>query len=1068
MFTRFGSLSVLQYLLLAWLALAGSTTAQVKLNGPLPRQVLGAAREFQYTPSGTSLLYIADERADDVFELFSVSVDGSSAPVALSGALVVGGDVADVSGQFAEVFASAPDGSWVAFLADATTDGVVELHRAPLDGSAAPTKLSGALVAGGDVTTFLISADGTTLVFLADALLDERYELFRAPADGSAAPVRLNSTLVGGGDVTSFELGLQSERAYFLADGVLDNVPELFSAPLDASLPAVRLNGALVAGRTVVDFRVAADESRVAFRADASADELFELFSAPGDGSAASVRLNPTLVAGGDVTARYKIGATRVVYIADQDIDGQVELYGAPLDGSAVATKLHPNASWAWDFTFTPDGALVAFYGMIGSERGIFRVSASGGTPVRLSDALGRDDTIYFLEVSVDGALCLYERRTTIVDDLLFVVADYSNLHCVSVAGGTPVQLTQHHLDGYFASYPRLTADASHVTYRREAFYQYGVATDGSGSPVLLAFSFRAESSPDGTRLAYLDGFLGSMGRLMTVDLDGGDARFLSGPTLQGAVLGDVEEFAPTPNELHVLYTNSYVGSKFHVVGAGGGSPALDVPFDPVSGTLLPHPGSKSVAFLANAFPEPTPDLIVAPLWGSGSAVRINVPGTEGSAVADGSTLNPRFTPDGASIVFAAEPDGWGSWPSLLFIAPGDGSLPPTRLNGTGADAYLWSTPANNGRAFDVSSDGTRIVYSAASDVTSTRHNLFSVPVDASSSPVQLSNLTLSGTSVYGNWAITPDGARVVYLAEQQVRFRSELYSAPIDGSSPAVKLNSTLVTGGDVGFASEGYGLSAYARITPDGSRVIYWADQTVNDRFDLYSVPTDGSAAPEKVNGALVTGGDIDRFQLSPDGAYVVYAADATTDEVYELFAAASDGLSAPVKLSGTLVAGGDVSRPNFLDRLVWFGSGRVVYAADSLQDEVVELFSAPIDGSAAPVRLNANMTSGGDVQDDILVSADGLTVLYRADQVADEVFELWRVPIDGSATPERVNLPLPPGGDVMSARFLARGNRILYRADQDVDQVFELYSLRLLPRTPRGPTVPPPISGTVTRQL
>jgi Tol biopolymer transport system component len=86
--------------------------------------------------------------------------------------------------------------------------------------------------------------------------------------------------------------------------------------------------------------------------------------------------------------------------------------------------------------------------------------------------------------------------------------------------------------------------------------------------------------------------------------------------------------------------------------------------------------------------------------------------------------------------------------------------------------------------------------------------------------------------------------------------------------------------------------------------------------------------SAAPVKLNGSLVVGGDVDpSFRFSTDGGRVLYAADQTTDEVFELYSVSSAGGST-LKLNGAMVNGGDVIPASV--RISPDGS-RVAYVAD-----------------------------------------------------------------------------------------------------------------------------------------
>ena len=116
----------------------------------------------------------------------------------------------------------------------------------------------------------------------------------------------------------------------------------------------------------------------------------------------------------------------------------------------------------------------------------------------------------------------------------------------------------------------------------------------------------------------------------------------------------------------------------------------------------------------------------------------------------------------------------------------------------------------------------------------------------------------------------TPDGTRIVYLADQDQDEVFELFSVPSTGGTP-VRLNPTLAADAAV---------EAFA-IAPDGARVVYTSDQETDDQLELFSVPTDGSQAAIKLNGALVTEGDVGAgtgrsgFTIGPDGL-VAYVAD------------------------------------------------------------------------------------------------------------------------------------------------------------------------------------------------
>ena len=142
------------------------------------------------------------------------------------------------------------------------------------------------------------------------------------------------------------------------------------------------------------------------------------------------------------------------------------------------------------------------------------------------------------------------------------------------------------------------------------------------------------------------------------------------------------------------------------------------------------------------------------------------------------------------------------------------------------------------------------------------------------------------------------------------------------------------------------------------------------------------------------------IGEFVLSTDEPFAVF--DADVGSWSELFRVALDG-GPEVSLSGDLVAGG-----GFEDFQLAPGSGRVVYVADQLVNERFELFSVASDGSAAPVRLNGTLPANADVDQEFVIHPDGSTVVALGELLANDVRELFRIPVDGSAVPARISAP------------------------------------------------------------
>jgi len=323
--------------------------------------------------------------------------------------------------------------------------------------------------------------------------------------------------------------------------------------------------------------------------------------------------------------------------------------------------------------------------------------------------------------------------------------------------------------------------------------------------------------------------------------------------------------------------------------------------------------------------------------------------------------------------------------------------------------------PDGDVQFFASSPDAAWIVYSA--------EDVYSVPTDGSSAPLNLSQIADSTLSI-ASLEISPDGARVLYTV-QPLGGRSTLYSVPIDGSAAPVDLTGPHIT--------------AY-KVTPNSSRVLFRSDTLTENRFLLWSIPIDGSAAAIILNGPLPAGGDVNAFTITPDGTRVVYQA--------------AGFFSAPVDASGGEILLDPASvLPDFR---LGAGGSRVVYRSGFIS----ELFSVPVDGSALPLRLNPPLTGNQDVEQGFVLTPDGSRAVYRVDQNTNDTIELYSVPIDGSAPAVRLNAPLVGGGDVQPGmQVSADGLRVVYRADQDTDEVFELFGVPT-----DGSALPTKLSGAL----
>jgi hypothetical protein len=260
-----------------------------------------------------------------------------------------------------------------------------------------------------------------------------------------------------------------------------------------------------------------------------------------------------------------------------------------------------------------------------------------------------------------------------------------------------------------------------------------------------------------------------------------------------------------------------------------------------------------------------------------------------------------------------------------------------------------------------------------------------------------------------GYVAISPDSRYAVFTADIEADNRYELYSVPITGSVP-VKLNPPLVAGGAVSRAD--------FLITPDSRHVIYMADQDVDQRVELYSVPIEGGPAT-KLNGPLVSGGNVSSFQIDADTGTVVYLADQRSNDVYELYSVPLGG-GAAFRLNPTPVLGGDV-----IDFDIDPVSHRVVYLADQDTDGLNELYSVYLLGSPV-VKLNPPISKSIR---DFQIAPGAAYVMFIATAVGASADELYEIATPGFFGPQKRNEPLNPGENVLTFRISPAANQVVY---------------------------------------
>ena len=297
-------------------------------------------------------------------------------------------------------------------------------------------------------------------------------------------------------------------------------------------------------------------------------------------------------------------------------------------------------------------------------------------------------------------------------------------------------------------------------------------------------------------------------------------------------------------------------------------------------------PDGSRVAYRADQETDEKFELYVARLDGSGID-KINE-----AMIANGDVSEFAWSPDSAQIVYVADAEQDGVREVYLANADGSNHL---KINGSvGVPGVV--------QLSDVkwSPDG-RYIAQQVQMVSSGQTVGINTHDTQNPNSIRVNPTLAIGGSI-GVYAWSPDSSRIAYRADQDIVSVFELYSATPDGTVND-KLNGALLMPGG--------GVARNFAWSPDSSRIAYFAVQDTVGVLEFYSATPDG-AVNDKLNGALlVPGGGVvgNNLAWSPDSRRIAYHADQDTDGVFELYSATPDG-AVNDKLNGALVTDGDVS--------------------------------------------------------------------------------------------------------------------------------------------------------------
>ncbi len=307
--------------------------------------------------------------------------------------------------------------------------------------------------------------------------------------------------------------------------------------------------------------------------------------------------------------------------------------------------------------------------------------------------------------------------------------------------------------------------------------------------------------------------------------------------------------------------------------------------------------------------------------------------------------------------------------------------------------------------------------------------------------------ITLSGTLVAGgdvvDFAISPDGFYVAYVADQNTDGVFELYVVPVDKSSSetAVKISGSFMAGDGIVETAPGQYAFAWA---PDSSRLAYLADQRTAGVVELFSnQPTGNGNTTIRLSRPLLSPAadiDVSEFKWAPDSSLIAYRGNQTNSNIVDLYTTRPDQ-GIPLQITSGMVPGRQVTEFAWSPVTIPPSGFRIAFIADKTAAGLSQLFTTSANNDFN-VLVSGGLNNLASTVISFAWAPDGSRIAYIADDDADEVFALFTT---APALPQlnRISGNLVNGGDVAAFAWAPDSSRVAYSADQETLDKFELYT-------------------------
>ncbi|MEQ9496602.1 MAG: putative Ig domain-containing protein [Deltaproteobacteria bacterium] len=279
---------------------------------------------------------------------------------------------------------------------------------------------------------------------------------------------------------------------------------------------------------------------------------------------------------------------------------------------------------------------------------------------------------------------------------------------------------------------------------------------------------------------------------------------------------------------------------------------------------------------------------------------------------------------------------------------------------------------------------------------------------------------------------------------------RNDAYVVPICGAAPGALVRISP----DAPHAADVAALEDLAQLAPDASKAAFVGDFDTDGTNDLYVVDLLPAAPSEavRVNGTMVTGGNVTDFFWSPDGGRIAFVADKDVDDKSELYFVDVSNPAAPGQPAKISPPMGSTDNGITPDMVLWSpDSNRLAFHADADIDGVGEIFLVDVTNPTqivGPAKVHADLGTTRECTTDIVWAPDSSGIAFRCDLVVSGRFEPYWFNPDANMPqqPTRLaNQPFDAFDDVVqgSMRFAPTlPVRLMYLADLTYNGSYEIW--------------------------